>query len=85
MLSVNPLYLMKHRVRQTGFNWSKTALVVGILIIWPVLGSSLRAGPNGSKPGTQGLAGGVQICCQDGETRSGQCFRGQDSGPSDSA
>ncbi len=40
MLSVNPLYPMKHRVRETGFNWSKTALVVGILIILPVLASS---------------------------------------------
>ncbi len=44
MLSVNPLYLMKHRVRQTGCNWSKTALVVATLIIWPVLAGSLALG-----------------------------------------
>ena len=44
MLSVNHLYLMKHRVRETGFNWSKTALVVGILIILPILGSSFALG-----------------------------------------
>jgi len=44
MFSVNPLYLMKHRVRETGFNWSKTALVVGILIILPVLASSFALG-----------------------------------------
>ncbi|MGO9567880.1 MAG: trypsin-like peptidase domain-containing protein [Desulfomonilaceae bacterium] len=44
MLSVNPLYLLKHRARQIGFNWSKTALVVGILVIWPVLGSSIALG-----------------------------------------
>ena len=44
MFSVNPLYLMKHHVRETGFNWSKTALVVGILIILPVLASSFALG-----------------------------------------
>ncbi len=44
MLSVNPLYLMKHRVRETSFNWSKTALVVGLLIMWPVLSGSLALG-----------------------------------------
>jgi serine protease Do len=44
MISANPLYLMKHRVMETGFNWPKTALMVGILIIWPVLGSSFALG-----------------------------------------
>lgn len=44
MLSVNHLYLMKHRVGETGFNWSKTALVAGILIILPILGSSFALG-----------------------------------------
>jgi serine protease Do len=44
MLFVNHLYLIKHRVRETGFNWGKAALVVGILIMWPVLAGSFALG-----------------------------------------
>jgi serine protease Do len=44
MLSVNPLHLMKHRVREMRFNWSKTVLVVGILVMLPLLGSSVAVG-----------------------------------------
>jgi serine protease Do len=44
MLSVNSLYLMKHRVRETSFNWSRRALVVGIMIVLPILGSSFALG-----------------------------------------
>jgi serine protease Do len=55
MLSVNPLYLMKHRVRATSFNWSKTALVVGFLIILPILGSSFALGQAVSNRGLRDL------------------------------
>jgi serine protease Do len=55
MLSVNPLYLMKRRVRETGFNWSKTALVVAILIILPILGSSLALGQAAPSRGLRDL------------------------------
>ena len=78
MLSVNHLYLMKHRVRETGFNWSKTALVVGILIILPILGSSFALGQTVPNRGPRDLTGGVQGCCQDCETRGGQCPGGED-------
>jgi serine protease Do len=44
MFAVNPFHLMKHREKQRSVNWSKTALVVGILFIWPVLGSGLAIG-----------------------------------------
>ncbi len=44
MFPPNSLNLMKCRAKQTGFNWSKTALVLGILAIWPMLGSSIALG-----------------------------------------
>ena len=55
MLSVNHLYLMKHRVRETCFNWGKTALVVGILVILPILGSSFALGQAVSNRGPRDL------------------------------
>jgi serine protease Do len=39
MFAANSFHLVKHLERQRGVNWLKTALVVGILFIWPVLGS----------------------------------------------
>ena len=44
MLSANTFSFIRHRVTQTGFNWSQTTLIVGILIIYPVLGSSPALG-----------------------------------------
>jgi serine protease Do len=44
MFSVNPFHFVKHSEKQRSVNWPKTALVVAILFIWPVLGSSLATG-----------------------------------------
>ena len=78
MLSVNHLYLMKHRVRETCFNWGKTALVVGILVDLADPWFILRAGPSRFQPRTQGFTGGVQSCRQNCQTRGGQCPGGED-------
>ncbi len=44
MFSANPFHLMKHRARQRTVKWPKTALVIGIVFVWPVLGTSLALG-----------------------------------------
>ncbi len=55
MFTANSLYLKKYRARQTGFNWSKTALFLGILTIWLVVGSSLAFGLEAPNRGLRDL------------------------------
>lgn len=44
MFSANSFHLMKYLEKQRTANWPKTALAVGILLVWPVLGSCLAFG-----------------------------------------
>jgi serine protease Do len=55
MFSANFFHFIKHREGPKSVNWPRMALVVGVLFIWPVLGSSLAFGQGAPNRGLRDL------------------------------